>query len=95
MGTDLIGAETNDGAVTGGAGYIGGHMVLGLLDADEEPVVIDNISNGVPSAIPRGVRFVLGDSGDCETVARAIENHKVDVVIHFAARPQFYDDPRT
>jgi UDP-glucose 4-epimerase len=82
--------------VTGGAGYIGGHMVLGLLDAGEEPVVIDNMSNGVPWAIPNGVRFVLGDSGDYETVARTIENHKVDAVIHFAARlitPQYYDDP--
>ena len=82
--------------VTGGAGYIGGHMVLGLLDAGEEPVVIDNMSNGVPWAIPNGVRFVLGDSGDYETVARTIETHKVDAVIHFAARlitPQFYDDP--
>ena len=82
--------------VTGGAGYIGGHMVLGLLDAGEEPVVIDNMSNGVPWAIPNGVRFVLGDSGDYETVALTIENHKVDAVIHFAARlitPQFYDDP--
>jgi UDP-glucose 4-epimerase len=82
--------------VTGGAGYIGGHMVLGLLDAGEELVIIDNMSNGVPWAIPNGVRFVLGDSGDYETVARTIENHKVDAVIHFAARlitPQFYDDP--
>ena len=82
--------------VTGGAGYIGGHMVLGLLDAGEEPVVIDNMSNGVPWAIPNGVRFALGDSGDYETVSRTIETHKVDAVIHFAARlitPQFYDDP--
>lgn len=82
--------------VTGGAGYIGGHMVLGLLDAGEVPVVIDNMSNGVPWAIPHGVHFVLGDSGDYETVARIIDNHKVDAVIHFAARlitPQFYDDP--
>jgi UDP-glucose 4-epimerase len=82
--------------VTGGAGYIGGHMVLGLLDADEVPVVIDNMSNGVPWAIPRGAHFVLGDSGDYETVVRVIDKHKVDAVIHFAARlitPQFYDDP--
>ena len=82
--------------VTGGAGYIGGHMVLALLDAGEEPVVIDNMLNGVPWAIPSGVHFVLGDSGDYETVARTIESHNVDAVIHFAARlitPQFCDDP--
>ena len=82
--------------VTGGAGYIGGHMVLGLLDAGEEPVVIDDMSNGVPWAIPNGVRFVLGDSGDYETVARTIAKYDVDAVVHFAARlitPQYYDDP--
>jgi len=50
--------------VTGGAGYIGGHIVLGLLDSGKEPIVIDNMSNGVPWAIPQGVRFVQGDIGD-------------------------------
>jgi UDP-glucose 4-epimerase len=82
--------------VTGGAGYIGGHMVLGLLDAGEEPIVIDDMSNGVPWAIPQGVHFVQGDIGDYETVARTIEDHRIDAVIHFAARliaPQFEDDP--
>jgi len=82
--------------VTGGAGYIGGHMVLGLLDAGEEPVVIDNMSNGFPWAIPHGVRCVVGDSGDYETVVRVMQKYNVDAVIHFAARlitPEFYDDP--
>ena len=82
--------------VTGGAGYIGGHMVLGLLDAGEESVVIDNMSNGFSWAIPRGVRCVVGDSGDYETVARVMQKYNVDAVIHFAARlitPEFYDDP--
>jgi UDP-glucose 4-epimerase len=82
--------------VTGGAGYIGGHMVLGLLDAGEEPVVIDNMSNGLPWAIPEGVPCVVGDSGDYETVVRIMQDHNVDAVIHFAARlitPEFYDDP--
>jgi UDP-glucose 4-epimerase len=82
--------------VTGGAGYIGGHMVLGLLDAGEKPVVIDNMSNGLPWAIPTGVPCVVGDSGDYETVVGVMKSYKVDAVIHFAARlitPQFYDDP--
>lgn len=82
--------------VTGGAGYIGGHMVLGLLDAGEEPIVIDNMSNGVSWAIPQGVRFIQGDIGDYATVARTIEDHRIDAIVHFAARlttPQFYDDP--
>jgi UDP-glucose 4-epimerase len=82
--------------VTGGAGYIGGHTVLGLLEAGEEPIVIDNMSNGVPWAIPQGVRFVQGDIGDYQIVARTMEEHTIDAVIHFAARliaPQFDDDP--
>jgi len=82
--------------VTGGAGYIGGHMVLGLLDAGEEPIVIDDMSNGVPRTIPQGVHFVQGDIGDYETVARTIEDHRIDAVIHLAAlliAPQFEDDP--
>jgi UDP-glucose 4-epimerase len=82
--------------VTGGAGYIGGHMVLGLLDAGHQPVVIDNMSNGVPWAVPEGVPLVRGDSGDYETVSRAIALHRIDAVIHFAARlitPALYDDP--
>jgi UDP-glucose 4-epimerase len=82
--------------VTGGAGYIGGHMVRALLDAGERPVVIDDMSNGVPWAVPDGVPFVVGDSGDYETVARLILIHKVEAAIHFAARlitPQLYNDP--
>jgi UDP-glucose 4-epimerase len=82
--------------VTGGAGYIGGHMVLALLDAGEPAVVIDDMSNGVPWAVPGEVPFIVGDSGDYETVARAIAAHRIDAVIHFAARliePRFYDDP--
>jgi UDP-glucose 4-epimerase len=71
-------------------------MVFGLLDAGEKPVVIDNMSNGLPWAIPNGVPCVVGDSGDYETVVGVMKNYKVDAVIHFAARlitPQFYDDP--
>ena len=82
--------------VTGGAGYIGGHMLLGLLDAGHRPVVIDNMSNGVPWAVPEGVPLVRGDSGDYETVSRAIAVHHIDAIIHFAARlitPALYDDP--
>jgi UDP-glucose 4-epimerase len=82
--------------VTGGAGYIGGHMVLGLLDAGYQPVVIDNMSNGVPWAVPKGVPLVVGDSGDYEAVSRTIAVHRVNAIIHFAARlitPALYDNP--
>jgi UDP-glucose 4-epimerase len=82
--------------ITGGAGYIGGHMVRALLDAGEKPVVIDDMSNGVAWAVPAGVPFILGDSGDYETVAQVIAKHEIEAVIHFAGRlitPQFYSDP--
>jgi UDP-glucose 4-epimerase len=82
--------------VTGGAGYIGGHMVLALLDAGEKPVVLDNMSNGVPWAVPEGVPFTFGDVGDYETVTRVLREHDVDTIIHFAAQlitPALYNDP--
>lgn len=82
--------------VTGGAGYIGGHMVLALKDVGENVVVLDNMYNGVSWAIPEGVPFVLGDVGDYETVARLLRDYKVEAVIHFAATlimPEHYKRP--
>ncbi|RBP17148.1 UDP-glucose 4-epimerase [Roseiarcus fermentans] len=72
--------------VTGGAGYIGGHMTLGLLDAGEEVVVLDNLSTGFDWAVKEPARLVVGDMGDADLVARLIEEHAIDAVAHFAAR---------
>ena len=82
--------------VTGGAGYIGGHMTLGLIDAGETPVVLDNLSTGFAWAVPEGVRLVVGDMGDADLVARLIEEHEIDAIAHFAARivvPESVTDP--
>ena len=82
--------------VTGGAGYIGGHMVLGLLDAGEKVVVVDNLSTGFAWAIPEGVELVVGDFGDSELIARLIEEREVDAIAHFAAKivvPESVGDP--
>ena len=82
--------------VTGGAGYIGGHMVLGLLDRGITPVVIDDMSNGVPWALRPDVPFYHGDVGNYELVSKVMREHDIDTVIHFAARlimPEFYDKP--
>lgn len=71
-------------------------MVLALLDAGEQPVVIDDMSNGVSWAIPSDVPFFKGDVGDIELVTRVAREHQVAAVIHFAARlitPKFYNDP--
>jgi len=72
--------------VTGGAGYIGGHMTLGLLDAGESVVVLDNLSTGFDWAAPDEARLVVGDVGDADLVARLIEEHEVDAIAHFAAK---------
>jgi UDP-glucose 4-epimerase len=71
--------------VTGGAGYIGSHMVLELVDAGERVVVLDNLSTGNDWAVAAGVPLVVGDSGDQELVGGIIRQHGVDAIIHFAA----------
>lgn len=70
--------------VTGGAGYIGAHMLLALLDAGEEAVALDNLSTGVKALIPDGAVFVEGDVGNAETLARIFRDHNITEVIHFA-----------
>jgi UDP-glucose 4-epimerase len=82
--------------VTGGAGYIGGHMVLGLLDAGEKPIVLDNLSTGFRWAVPEGVELIVGDFGDAELVSRLIETKGIDSIAHFAAKivvPESVSDP--
>jgi UDP-glucose 4-epimerase len=82
--------------VTGGAGYIGGHMTLGLMDAGETVVVLDNLSTGFAWAVPDGAKLVVGDTGDADLVVRLIAEHEVDAVAHFAAKivvPESVTDP--
>jgi UDP-glucose 4-epimerase len=71
--------------VTGGAGYIGSHMVFELLDAGEKVVVLDNLSTGFRQAVPRGVPLIIGNAGDQVLVSRLIREHEVQAIIHFAA----------
>jgi UDP-glucose 4-epimerase len=70
--------------VTGGAGYIGSHMVLELLDAGEQVVVLDNLTTGFRWAVPAGVSLVIGDCGDQDLVRTVIRRHAVTAIIHFA-----------
>ena len=82
--------------VTGGAGYIGGHMTLGLIDAGEKVVVVDNLSTGFVWAVPEAATLVVGDFGDQELIARLIREHEVDAIAHFAAKivvPESVGDP--
>ncbi len=70
--------------VTGGAGYIGSHMVLALLDRGERPVVLDDLSTGNRALVGRGAVFVQGDAGDGALVRRLIRAYGIDAVLHFA-----------
>ena len=82
--------------ITGGAGYIGGHAVLAFLDRGEIPVVLDDLSTGSRDAIPSSVPFILGDVGDSSLVFQILETHKVDSILHFAAKivvPESITDP--
>src|SRR5271155_5574830 len=82
--------------VTGGAGYIGGHMALGLMDAGETVVVLDNLSTGFAWAVPAGAKLIVGDTGDAGLVARLIKEHEIDAIAHFAAKivvPESVRDP--
>ena len=72
--------------VTGGAGYIGGHMVLGLRDRGEKVIVLDDLSTGFAWAVPEGVELVVADFGDMERVERLIRESGIDAIAHFAAR---------
>jgi UDP-glucose 4-epimerase len=71
--------------VTGGAGYIGSHMVYELRDAGERVVVLDNLSTGHRWAVAEGVPLTVGETGDEPLVTRLIHEHEVDTIIHFAA----------
>ncbi|OYW31943.1 MAG: UDP-glucose 4-epimerase GalE [Rhizobiales bacterium 12-66-7] len=82
--------------VTGGAGYIGSHMVLALLDAGEAVVVLDDLSTGFRWAVPDAAVFVQGDVSDGPLVTQTVRQHGIDAVIHFAARivvPESVADP--
>ena len=70
--------------VTGGAGYIGSHAVLALVDAGWPVVVIDNLSTGFRWAVHETAAFVEGDIGDMALVGRVIAEHGVKGIMHFA-----------
>jgi UDP-glucose 4-epimerase len=71
--------------VTGGAGYIGSHMVHALVESGERVVVLDNLSTGFKWAIPKGVELVVCETGDDALVTRLIAEREVSAIIHFAA----------
>ena len=82
--------------VTGGAGYIGSHMVLALLDAGHSPLILDDFSTGHEQLVPVGVPVIRGNVGDREVTDRLFADHKIDAVAHSAASivvPESVADP--
>ena len=70
--------------VTGGAGYIGSHVVRQLGETGEKIIVLDNLGRGFRQAVTAG-ELVVGDVGDYPLVSRLMAQHRVDTVMHFAA----------
>jgi UDP-glucose 4-epimerase len=82
--------------VTGGAGYIGSHMVWELIDHGEDVVVLDRLSTGFDWAVAPEARLIVGDIGDYDLVVKLLRDHKIDSVIHFAGSivvPESVSDP--
>ncbi|MGX9142065.1 UDP-glucose 4-epimerase GalE [Mesorhizobium sp. 128a] len=82
--------------VTGGAGYIGSHMVWELLDAGESVVVLDRLSTGFEWAVAPEAKLVVGDVADKELVGQIIRDNHIDAIIHFAGSivvPESVTDP--
>ena len=82
--------------VTGGAGYIGGHMVLALLDAGEEVVVLDDLSTGFAWAVPKPATLIIGDMGDKDKLTTLFAQYRIEAIAHFAAKivvPDSVTDP--
>lgn len=72
--------------VTGGAGYVGSHMVKTLLDAKHDVVVLDDLSTGYRDAVLKDARFVEGDVGDAAAVGTLLKTERIEAVFHFAAK---------
>ncbi|MEM6826843.1 MAG: UDP-glucose 4-epimerase GalE [Pseudomonadota bacterium] len=88
--------QTTNVLVTGGAGYIGSHAVLALLDAGWSVAVIDDLSTGFRFAVPDGVPFYQGDIADRSLLARIFEEQSIGAIMHFAGSivvPESVSDP--
>ena len=82
--------------VTGGAGYIGAHVLLALIEAGMDAVVIDDLSTGQREAVPEGVKLIEGDIGDAALLDEVMERYRVEAVIHLAGSivvPESVRDP--
>lgn len=81
--------------VTGGAGFVGSHLVLALVDRGDHIVVLDNLRTGHREAVPGGVRLIEGEVGDAALLGRVLAaDGGFDAVFHFAAWSQVGESMR-
>jgi UDP-glucose 4-epimerase len=81
--------------VTGGAGYIGSHVVKQLTEAGEHVIVLDNLSTGFENAV-LDAQLIIGDTGDQQLVSKLLSQYNINSVLHFAAHtivPESVSDP--
>ncbi|MET8227931.1 UDP-glucose 4-epimerase GalE [Streptomyces sp. NPDC005301] len=74
--------------ITGGAGYIGAHVVRAMTEAGERAVVYDDLSTGIAERVPADVPLVVGSTLDGELLARTCTEHRITGVVHLAAKKQ-------
>ncbi|MDX9704030.1 MAG: UDP-glucose 4-epimerase GalE [Candidatus Auribacterota bacterium] len=82
--------------ITGGAGYIGSHVVYEFLDSGHEIIVVDDLSTGVRELLPADIRFYQGNISDVDLVEEILSDHKIDTVLHFAGSivvPESVENP--
>jgi UDP-glucose 4-epimerase len=82
--------------VTGGAGYIGSHMVWNLIDKGEKVIVADRLSTGFDWAVAPEATLMRGDIGDVDFLRSIFQNHSIEAIIHFAGSivvPESVTDP--
>ncbi|MEO0851435.1 MAG: NAD-dependent epimerase/dehydratase family protein, partial [Pseudomonadota bacterium] len=70
--------------VTGGAGYVGAHMLLALDAAGERAVALDDLSTGVAERVPASIPLIVGNCGDQALLAQVFRDYQITDVIHFA-----------
>jgi UDP-glucose 4-epimerase len=72
--------------ITGGAGYIGSNTALKFLKNGHDVFILDNLSTGFSESLPNGAKFILGEVEDIDLISKLLSEHKIDIVIHFAAK---------
>ncbi len=77
--------------VTGGAGYVGSHVVLALLSKQHKVTVFDNLSTGFKESLPPQVSFILGDLKNKDQIQNALKKNQIEAVFHFAAKLNLHE----